>query len=160
MLEFDPQIVLMDCTAQCREEVIGALVCAMEKAGYVTAAYTGNVLARENRYPTGLPTQGVRVAIPHGMNADGILRQGIGIARLTAPVKFCNMADANEELDVELVFLLANREADAQVEDLRALMECFSQDDLLLGLKEAKDARELICLLQGACERNACCCTE
>jgi mannitol/fructose-specific phosphotransferase system IIA component (Ntr-type) len=75
MLEFDPQIVLMDCTAQCREEVSGALVCAMEKAGYVTAAYTGNVLARENRYPTGLPTQGVR-GYPHGKNADGNLSRG------------------------------------------------------------------------------------
>lgn len=160
MLEFDSRIVLMDCRAQCREEVIGALVCAMEQAGYVTAAYTANVLTRESRYPTGLPTQGVRVAIPHGMNADGILRQGIGIAKLLAPVKFINMADANEELDVELVFLLANREADAQVEDLRALMECFSQEELLLGLKEATDAAELICLLRGACEQNACCCPE
>ncbi len=160
MLEFDPEIVLMDCTAQCREEVISTLVNKMEVAGYVTSAYTENVLLREKSYPTGLPTEGVRVAIPHGMNADGILRQGIGIAKLTSPVTFCNMADANEELDVELVFLLANREAEAQLNDLRSLMECFSEADFLCQLKKANTAHELIMLLQEACAANDCSCTD
>ena len=156
MLEFDPAIVLAGCGATSREQVIHSLVNAMEDAGYVTAAYLDNVLARENRYPTGLPTEGMHVAIPHGMNGDGILKPGVGVAQLCAPVSFRNMADPEEELGVELIFLLANREADAQLADLRDLMECFCEEELLYRLRQAQSAQELADLLTNACSANAC----
>lgn len=148
MLEFDRNNVLMGCVAENKEQVIQALVCAMEKSGFVTADYAQNVLDRERDYPTGLPTEGVKVAIPHGSSADGILRPGVGVAVLKSAVAFANMVDCTDLLDVELVFLLANKDPQDQLEDLQKLMECFSDEELLLRLKCAKDADDLLSILE------------
>ena len=52
------------------------------------------------------------------------------------PVTFQNMADPDEGLDVMLVFMLANRDAEEQIQTLRNLAVLFGQPEKLVELRD------------------------
>ena len=52
------------------------------------------------------------------------------------PVIFQNMADPDEGLDVMLVFMLANREPEEQIQTLRNLAVLFGQPEKLVELRD------------------------
>jgi len=52
------------------------------------------------------------------------------------PVKFQNMADPDESLDVMLVFMLANRDPQEQIQTLRNLAVLFGQPEKLIELRD------------------------
>jgi len=52
------------------------------------------------------------------------------------PVKFQNMADPDEGLDVMLVFMLANRDPEEQIQTLRNLAVLFGQPEKLVELRD------------------------
>jgi len=86
-------------------------------------------------HPTGLPTKPFCIAFPHA-DADGVSRSALGVAVLHEPVKFQNMADPEESLDVMLVFMLANRDPEEQIQTLRNLAVLFGQPEKLLELRD------------------------
>ncbi|MDR1579863.1 MAG: PTS sugar transporter subunit IIA [Synergistaceae bacterium] len=147
MLSLTAENVIINLEAQSREDVIRAIVDVMAANGCVSQDYCGDVAAREEKYPTGLPTDGVRVAIPHGFSCSYVLKPAIGFASLAKPVAFRNMADRDEELPVEIVFLLANTDADEQVNDLSRLMGIFSEGEALVRLREAKRAEDVVSIM-------------
>ncbi len=148
MLVLESQNVILNVAAATREEVIKILVDRLGENGYVTPAYLGDVLDRENRYPTGLPTEGVPVSIPHGMTSEGVIAPAVGIAILASPVPFCCMGCETEELQVEIVFLIANKNPEAQLQDLRQLMKCFGSRKLLNSIRAAGSPDVVIDLLK------------
>ena len=60
----------------------------------------------------------------------------LGVAVLRKPVKFQNMADPDEGLDVMAVFMLANRNPEEQIETLRNLATLFGQPEKLVELRD------------------------
>lgn len=137
MIVLDPNNILLDVTAEDWEAVIRMAGDRLRENGYIGDGYVEEVLARERTYPTGLPTDDVITALPHANSAD-VYKTGVCAVRLRTPVDFRNMGDPDETLPVELVFLLANASgADAHLEDLQELMDCFSRVGLLADLKQA-----------------------
>jgi len=57
------------------------------------------------------------------------------VAVLHEPVTFQNMADPDEGLDVRLVFMLANRDPEEQIQTLRNLAVLFGQPEKLDELR-------------------------
>lgn len=99
--------------------------------GYVNEEYTQAVISREENFPTGLNVQGkVKVAIPH---ADSKLVNcpQIVFASLKKPVYFNSMENPEEQIGVELVFMLAVKDPDKHVAVLQKLMEMFGDEALL-----------------------------
>ena len=143
MIVLDEKNVILGLEAQDRDDCIRKIAAVMEKNGYIGSDYADEAIARENQYPTGLPTDGVIVAIPHA-NKGTVHHTGIGMAVLTKPVLFHNMADHSQELEAEMVFLLANTDPDKQLDDLRKLMECFSEEELLLKMKNAREPKDIL----------------
>jgi PTS system galactitol-specific IIA component len=138
MIEFDKELILLHEKAKDRDEIIGRLAGRMQKCGYIGPDYFPAVLEREKAYPTGVPTDGVKVAIPHAFSG-AVYKTGMALAVLDEPVKFRNMADPDEELDVEMVFLMANASgSDEHVDALQELMNCFSRADFLKDLRAAE----------------------
>ena len=138
----DQDIIIINPAADTREEVIRAVTAKMQEKGYVGDSYCGAVLEREESDPTGLPSEGVMTAVPHAFCGE-VYRTGVGIASLANPVLFRNTVDPEEELPVELVFVMANESGeDAHLGDLQELMAVFSKKQLLLDLKQAENPRE------------------
>jgi PTS system galactitol-specific IIA component len=135
MLQFNKSLVAFDLQADDAKEVIGFLAQRLYEQGLVAAEYGAQTWAREESHPTGLPTKPFCIAFPHA-DADGVNESALAVALMNKPVKFQNMGDPDESLDVLMVFMLANRNPEEQVQTLRNLAMLFGQPEKLMELRD------------------------
>lgn len=141
MLEIDPSYIQLRLQAQDAEQAIEAMCVPLHEKGAVRASYAQDTIEREHKHPTGLPTRPFAIAFPHA-EAEGVHRSALAVATLESPVDFRNMADPDEQLPVEVIFLLANREPEEQVQALRRLALIFGESDKLVALRDMQDPEE------------------
>lgn len=134
MLEFNESLIEFDLQAEDSKVVIDLLAGRMHAQGLVAAEYGAQTWAREMVHPTGLPTTPFCIAFPHA-DAEGVNKSALGVAVMRRPVKFQNMADPDEGLDVMLVFMLANCDPEEQIQTLRNLAMLFGQPEKLVELR-------------------------
>ena len=150
MIETNSSLILMKLEAGSREDAIIKLCDVLEREGYIGSSYCEEVIKREEEYPTGLPSEGVVAAIPHAFS-DDCKKTGTAVGILSSPVQFRNIADFDEILDVELVFLLANASGDNEhLDALQELMGCMSRPEMLKAIKCASSADEVCDILAHA----------
>jgi len=135
VLEFNESLIAFDLQAKDAKEVIDLLSGSMHAQGLVSVEYGAQTWARELEHPTGLPTKPFCIAFPHA-DAAGVHQSALGVAVMHQPVKFQNMADPDESLDVELIFMLANRDPEEQIQTLRNLAVLFGQPEKLTELRD------------------------
>ena len=143
MLTVTQENILVNVEAENKEEVIQILVDLLVANGCVKPEYYSILVSREEQYPTGLPTEGVQVAIPHGCSQGSVLKPSVAIATLARPVTFRNMANKDEELSVGIVFVLALVDEHELAEDLNRVMGVFSEADRLTKIFTAKSGAEI-----------------
>jgi len=134
VLAFNDSLIAFDLQAKNARDVIDVLAERMHAQGFVTADYGEQTWQRELDHPTGLPTRPFCIAFPHADSA-GVQQSALGVAVLRQPVTFQNMADPDEGLDVMLVFMLANRDPEEQIQTLRNLAVLFGQPEKLDELR-------------------------
>ncbi|HEY8417684.1 MAG TPA: PTS sugar transporter subunit IIA [Limnochordales bacterium] len=142
------RIVVLETRLQAdsAEAALRHLAERMTALGLVKEGYADAVIAREQVAPTGLPTRGVGVAVPHA-GPEWVLHPAIGFARLSQPVWFREMGSADQRVPVELVFMLAIKDPDSQVDVLSRLVELVQNPDLLGQLQRAGDEAPILALL-------------
>jgi galactitol PTS system EIIA component len=140
--------IRLNLDAKDAQDAIRKLTVPLVETGHVTSGFAEDVLAREQTYPTGLPTRPLAVAIPHA-DPDHVHRSAICIGILRSPVRFAQMGtDGSVLLDAHLIFLLAIKEQEKQVEMIRQLMTLIQTGSLLEGLMKVGDSNDAIALLQ------------
>ena len=87
------ELVFLDVEADSDEGLIRTLAAEAERLGYVKAGWADAVIRRERIYPTGLPTEVMKVAVPHAMERDQVNTPVIIVATLKRPVNFKEMGD-------------------------------------------------------------------
>lgn len=120
----------------------------MLEAGYVEDTYTEAVCEREKVYPTGLPTPGVGIAIPH-TDSIHVKEKAIILGILDQPVEFMVMGSTDEFVDAGLVFMLAIEQPHAQLEMLQKLIAVCQDQDSLKVLKEHTDMGKVEEIMSG-----------
>ena len=140
--QLDASIIFTGMDAADRDEVLTRLGGAMVRAGYGKENYVEALLAREAEYPTGLPCEGLGVAIPHTAK-DYVLKPGIAVAVLDKPVPFIGMG-SDEAVAVRLVLVLAVTDANGHVDGLQKLMELIQDKEMLQKVAHALTADEII----------------
>lgn len=133
------QAIATGIKAESNKEVITILGDKLHALGYVKDSYVPSVISREGNFPTGLMLGGkYNVAIPH-TDTVHVNNPGVAFASLDKPVKFHNMGEAESEIEVNMVFLLAVKDPRDQVELLQKLIEMFQNEELLDSLYNAKE---------------------
>lgn len=142
-----PEAILLQDHAGSSTEVIeklGELLRQGVKDDFVEAT-----LRREATMPTGLPLGGeYNAAIPH-VDLEYVLSPAVGMATLREPVVFRNMVDPDEEVPVQLVFMLALDRPKAQIEVLQQVANLLQSPDVVAGLMAARTKEEVLALLTG-----------
>lgn len=145
-----PEHVLTDLHASKPKEVIRKLTRPLIRTGHVTPAFATDVWNREQEFPTGLPTEPLAIAIPHA-DPDHVNQSAVSIGILRSPVPFRQMGtDSSVVLRVHIVFLLAIKEREKQVEMIQQLVTVIQDQSLLEGLVAARDAQEVVDLIRRA----------
>jgi len=140
--------VLIGVEAGDARDVIGKLTAVLVETDHVTSEFADDVWEREKSFPTGLPTQPLAVAIPHA-DPDHVNQSAVCVGVLNSPVNFSQMGtDGSTVLDVPIVFLLAIKEKEKQVEMIQQLMTLIQSPELLDGLFRAESASEAMGLIK------------
>jgi PTS system galactitol-specific IIA component len=138
---------LLGIEAQSAEQAIRLLAARLEALGYVKPSYADAVVKREATMPTGLPLgQALNVAIPH-TDPEHVIRPGVALGVLSAPVHFANMEEPDEMVPVGVVFLLAIDDRDKQIDMLQEIMAVIQDPAKVIGLAQAKTAEDVRSLL-------------
>ena len=108
------------------------------KKNLVKKEYPDHVIAREKKFPTGLPTKPFGVAIPH-TDAKWTNHNAISVGILKEPIDQIVMGTDDTPVKVSIVFMLALGQSNKQLNILSKLMTVFQNQDTLKELKNASD---------------------
>ncbi len=116
---------------------------------FVTDDFFDSVLKREMEYPTGLDLKPINeelpnIAIPH-TESKYVKTTRIVPVKLMKPIKFSNMINPEESLNVSFLFMILNADETAQAGLLADIMDFINSKDLdeLLHLFNSNDAKEI-----------------
>ena len=138
-----PGSVALHYAASDSEDVISHLGRLLFDAGYVRDSFVDAALDRESRLPTGLPLSGdVNAAIPH-TEVEHVLKPGLAMATLSAPVTFQNMVSPEEAVPCQLVFVMALDQPKAQIEMLQEIAGILQNPAVINSLMQANDFEEV-----------------
>jgi PTS system galactitol-specific IIA component len=112
------------------------------KGGYVKDTYIGAVAQRESEYPTGLQLKNMGVAMPHTAGIH-VNTPAVCIAKLAHPVTFLHMGDPDTKVEAELLFMMAIKDPNAQLETLQKVMGIFTNDAAMAEFQAAEDRETL-----------------
>jgi galactitol PTS system EIIA component len=119
--------------ADTAEDAIRQLGGYLFQQGIVRDTYVGAVLQREEIFPTGLPTPGIHVAIPH-TDPEHVKKPAIAIGILEKPVVFGEMGNPDSQLDVQLICMLAIAKSDSLITLLEKLVVAFQDPEFLQSI--------------------------
>ncbi|ADD01802.1 MULTISPECIES: PTS sugar transporter subunit IIA [Thermoanaerobacter] len=136
-------LIFFDVEATNWQEVLKYLADNLLRKGYVNDSFYNAVVEREKKFPTGLPTGKINVAIPH-TDPIHVIKDGIAVALLKQPVLFREMGKFEGEVACDIVFMLAIKNPDGQIKVLQNFMDIFMDSNLLLKIKNAKSKKEII----------------
>lgn len=110
--------------------------------GFVKDTYVDAVAQREVEYPTGLQLKDMAVAMPHTAGVH-VNTPAVCVAKLAKPVTFSHMGDPDTKVQAEILFMMAIKDPNAQLETLQKVMGVFTNDAAVAEFKAAGDQATL-----------------
>ena len=144
---FDPALVRLQVEVSDKREALSVLAEALRAAGKVRESFLEAVLEREASYPTGLPTPGAAIAIPH-TDVQHCIEPAVAVGTLQDAVVFKEMGSPDSALEVRIVFLLSITSPEDHVEWLSRLASAFHSPHLAHRLLESTEPEQACRLLQ------------
>ena len=138
--------IIENLSAKTTEEALSIMSNMLLAKGYVKDSFPEAILEREKHYPSGLPMEGHKIAIPH-TDAEHVNKSVILFARLSAPLEFASMGDPDEKIQVSLISMFALAEKKEIGKMLEVLITAYSNNDVLDAILKAASAREIYDIL-------------
>ncbi|MDU5335719.1 PTS sugar transporter subunit IIA [Enterococcus sp.] len=142
------ELVFLNLTVSDRAELFKKLSTLFLDKGYVNEGFYDFIVEREENYPTGLDLKTHTVAIPHG-NPEFIKQSFISVVTLTQPIKMKKMENADEEIEVDLFFVLGLNDGTQHLQILKQVIGLIQQEEFVQAIKEAKTTEEVMKKING-----------
>lgn len=115
-----------------REGLLRELSAILESKGYVKDTYHESIINREKNHPTGLMVEDlINIAIPH-TDVEHVLKPTMVVIKHgKGAFKFFRMDDPDDEISVDVVFLLVVKESNGYVNFLAALTNLFQDAEFI-----------------------------
>ena len=143
---FDERVIVLNKEVNNREEALEILSLLLQQKGIVTTDFYENILKRESIYPTGLSINGYGVAIPH-TDSKFVNKSQLGFLKLNNPVIFNEMGTLDSEVEVNMIFMLALKEAHEQLSMLQQLITMFQNEEVMQRVLNAGDEEEFLAIM-------------
>lgn len=133
----DDDVVCLHLEADSATDVIKNLGARLYKNGYVKGSFIEATLESEKVLPTGIPLEGaINAAIPHSESVH-VKKPGVALATLNHAVVFKNMIKPDEDVAVQLVFLLSLEKPKSQIEMLQEIAGVLQKPEIVEKLMSA-----------------------
>lgn len=140
-------LTLLDYEAPNQTTLLENLAEVLRAEGFVKDSFARAIIQREEKFPTGLNTPAVQLAMPHA-DPQHVERAGILVARLKSPIRFKEMGGSGKDVDARLIFMLAVADPKEHLATLGKLMAIFSDGEKLSDVYQTKSKDELIAKLE------------
>ncbi|WP_110953564.1 PTS sugar transporter subunit IIA [Anaerosinus massiliensis] len=142
-MNIDLDFIFINFTANDDMEVIRKMAENLNAKGVVKDSFVPAILERERNFCTGLQFDEAGIAIPH-TDTQHVNIPAISIAVLNNPIIFQGMGMPGTKVNVEIVFMLAIKEAHSHMEFLQTLMTEFQREGVLRNLITSKSKTALL----------------
>lgn len=142
------ELVFLNLAVSDRAELFKKLSTLFLDKGYVNEGFYDFIVEREENYPTGLDLETHTVAIPHG-NPEFIKQSFISVVTLTQPIKMKKMENADEEIEVDLFFVLGLNDGTQHLQILKQVIGLIQQEEFVQAIKEAQTTEEVMEKING-----------
>lgn len=129
-----------------KEEILDSMSNLLYQTGFVKEGYIQAIKEREKIFPTGLNTTTFGIAIPH-TDSKHVNQATIAVGVLKEPVIFQEMGAEEIEVPVRLVFMLAIKEPEKQLETLQSVISLIENEEKMNALVHTKNESDVIQLL-------------
>lgn len=132
--------------AKTMEDTLRKLAKALISEKWAKRGLVKAVIKREKKYPTGLHTLTMGVALPHA-DPKWAIKPAMVVGILDDPVEFKPMDGADENVETHLIFMLCIPADQSHISFLRSLTKLFSDEDSLYKIHTKGDRETLVKLL-------------
>ena len=147
LLKFDDDAVDFNVGQLSKNEALIYLTKKLEIKNYVSDKYSQSIVNREKDYPTGLQFSDITVAIPHG-DASFVYQSSMAIGICRPPIRFHDMGDIENEVNVDMIVLLAINDSTHHIDILNRLFNIFQNPVLAKELKAATSAEIIVSIIK------------
>lgn len=144
---FDKSLVTVGIRPTTSNEAIREVGKLLFKNGYVKKSFVDAVICREEEFATGLPLGEINVAVPH-TDPEHVRKAGIAVGVLTEPVEFTVMGSVDEVIPAQVVFMLALKDAEEQVEVLQKLCTVLQRKEVVHSLVQTQNSDQVMEILE------------
>lgn len=143
----DRDLILINNKSKTKHQLFKNVSDILNKKNIVKDSYYNALLEREKKFPTGINTEPINVAIPHTDNKY-INKSSLMIVKMNDPVIFNQMDDKNKKVNAEVVFFILINEKEKQSEFLGKLIMAFQNPEFLKSIKESNDKKVILNLVK------------
>ena len=143
---FFEDLILLDKKFQNANQFFDFTFPILKSGGYVNHSFLDAIKQRESLFPTALPTEPYVVAMPH-TDVEHVIRPFIYFARAKGTIPWCEMANNDNVLRANFVFLLGFNQKNGHIDLLQKLITCFVNSHFLEALYYAETKHEIFTLL-------------
>jgi len=144
-MHIDKDLIFIDPEVKDTDMLFELMCAGLEKKGWVEADFFTSLKERERKFPTGLDTGKIKIAIPH-TDPDKVIIEGMAVAVIKKPLDFAEMGYPGKRLvPVSIVFLLLLKKG--KVEFYHKLLNKIKNSDILLKIYESRSRQDACRLL-------------
>lgn len=138
-------LVFMNLDYKSSDEFLKYISDELLKKGYVKENFKKAIMKREEEYPTAIKTEKYNLAIPH-TDSKFVNKPGIAFVNFKSRCHFKEMCTDND-IDVDMAFILLVTDKDKQVVLLSKLMTLFSNNKFLENLHDENNISKIVELI-------------
>lgn len=143
----DSQDIFINKSFASREEFYGFITEHLLSEKKIKPSYKESILKREENFPTGLDTGSIKVAIPHTDYNQSKTTQLV-ITTLAEPIKFRQMDDPSQEIDISIILLILFNQPKKQLVLLQQIMKIVQNQQILTNILSQKTSDSMINLFK------------
>jgi PTS system galactitol-specific IIA component len=144
-MHIDKDLIFLDPKIRSIDMLFRMMSAELEKKGWIEADFLNSLIKREERFPTGLDTGKIKIAVPH-TDPDKVIIEGLSVAVIKKPLDFAEMGYPGKRLlPVNIVFLLLLKKGKAEF--YHKLLNKIKNSDILLKIYESGSRQDACQLL-------------
>lgn len=149
-----PRIIGYKVTSKDRDEALHEMADYLHSIGVVKGTYGDSVIERENKYPTGIDTEPIPVAIPHSEREE-VIRTAILVGQTKkSGVRFQKIEGDGLWVLSKVIFMLAVDTDQGQLEVISQLMDVIQDPEVVRRIVEAETTEEIEAIVGSAFDRQ------
>lgn len=129
-----------------QQEFFETITNKLKEKGLIKDGYYEAINSRENKYPTGLDSGLLKVAIPH-TDYEYSNTTDLIVTTLEKPIIFNAMDNPDLEIEVDIIILILFDNPEKQLELLTNIMKIIQNQELLKEISNATTSQEVYQLL-------------